>query len=213
MSTNTPPTPQSIINYLKQHPDFFLDHADQLLELKLPAHNQGGVISFVERQAELLQNKTHTLEQQLHTLITNAQRSENIRQRMHHWACSLISHPEWTQQPDKIAQALAQTFELDFATLVSAQALADASDKLPKNFVGPTADLPAALRQQLQLPDSIQSMAYSALIAPESEQSLGLMVLGAQDKNHFSADMATDFLDQIGALCAAALDRAQPQNN
>src|SRR5690625_209069 len=53
MSTNTPPTPQSIINYLKQHPDFFLDHADQLLELKLPAHNQGGVISFVERQAEL----------------------------------------------------------------------------------------------------------------------------------------------------------------
>lgn len=52
-----------IIDYLKNHPDFFREHAYLLHDLNVP-HNSGrGVSSLIERQVTLLRNQIKSLEQ------------------------------------------------------------------------------------------------------------------------------------------------------
>jgi len=67
-----------------------------------------------------------------------------------------------------------------------------------------------ARREQEFLADlqqDAQSVAIVPLTFPESNTLFGLLVLGSPEATRFTADMGTDFLEGIGELCSAALQR------
>lgn len=191
---------QAILEFLKQHPDFLLEHADALYTLQLPRRSQGGVISFVEHQVQRLQQENKKLNEQLYTLISNAQRSELIRQQVHRWACHLLTRPHWARDTQAMAQALAENFELPYAALLMAH---DAPT--PTRYCGPIAQAP----QQFDLPSHLLSMACIPLQLPPPASPMGTLIVASADPNHFTTDMATDFLTQIAELCALALSTVQ----
>jgi uncharacterized protein YigA (DUF484 family) len=55
------------------------------------------------------------------------------------------------------------------------------------------------------LEQDVQSVAMLPLRSTASASTFGLLVLGSPDPQRFSADMATDFLVQIGETTSAAL--------
>ena len=54
-------------------------------------------------------------------------------------------------------------------------------------------------------------MACVALRAPEGGTVFGLLVLGSDEAERFTADMGTDFLETIGRLASAGLQRLPDQ--
>lgn len=192
---------QAVLDFLAQNPDFLLEQGDALYQLKLPSSKDDRVISFIERQVERLQQENKKTQEQLHTLISNAQRSETIRQQTHLWACKLITHPQWAHDPATMAAALAKNFGIDDARLLTEEEL---PAPIGKNYSGPIANAP----YDFKLPEHLHSMACVAMRHPEHDTPMGALIVASSALSHFGADMATDFLEHIAGLCAAALSTA-----
>ncbi|HPR46263.1 MAG TPA: DUF484 family protein, partial [Ottowia sp.] len=61
----------------------------------------------------------------------------------------------------------------------------------------------------LEEPERVQSLALLPLRAAPQEAAFGLLVLASPDSQRYQAGMATDFLERIGELAAAALSRVR----
>lgn len=193
-------TAEDVARFLAAHPEFFAQHSALFSTLKVPARNHAGVISFADKQISHLQEENRQLKEQLSTLIHNAQRNEIIRQRTYKWACQLIANPQWAQDPDTMENALAALFELDFVRLLPAELLP--AERI-KTYAGALPQAPV----QFDLPAGLHSMAYTPLNASQDGSAQGVLVLASQNPDHFTADMATDFLEHLAALCGAALQQ------
>src|SRR3990167_9367359 len=66
-----------IVDYLYDHPEFFLQHPELVSRLRLP-HQQRGVVSLVERQLELQREKIRSLEDDITRLMGTARQNEQI---------------------------------------------------------------------------------------------------------------------------------------
>ena len=59
-----PATEEQVIVYLRNHPDFFQQHAHLLSELRLP-HESGSAVSLVERQVAILRERNMTMRRRM----------------------------------------------------------------------------------------------------------------------------------------------------
>ena len=62
-------TPDAVVSYLKQHPEFFEEHADFLATIFTPHPHGGRAISISERQILTLRDKNRQLEDKLRELL------------------------------------------------------------------------------------------------------------------------------------------------
>ena len=60
----TPPSDQSVLDFLRQSPDFFLRHPSALSELSLP-HESGEAVSLIERQIDILRERNVTMRKRM----------------------------------------------------------------------------------------------------------------------------------------------------
>lgn len=67
--------PEEVINFLKENPEFFIDHpkAIEYLEIK---HESGEAVSFIEKQVEFIKSKNLATSTQLKEFILNAKANE-----------------------------------------------------------------------------------------------------------------------------------------
>ncbi len=216
-----PITEDDIANFLVNNPDFFERHAQLLTAVQLSSGHGGRAVSLQERQAELLRDKIKGLEQRIIEMIRHGQENSTIADKMQAWTRQLLLAAKPTDLPSVVVSELQKQFLIpqaaikvwgvdaafaaqEFATGVSAEAQAFASS-LTRPYCGPNTGLEAAR----WLPDtaSVQSMAVIALRAGAAPEAFGALVLASSDRERFSADMATDFLQRIGELTSAALSR------
>jgi uncharacterized protein YigA (DUF484 family) len=80
------------------------------------------------------------------------------------------------------------------------------ADGLKQPYCGPALDF-AALKW---LQRDVGSLAMMALRVTPNAKAFGLMVIGSQDPNHFTADKSTDFLAQLGQVFSASMGRMLP---
>ena len=80
---------QLVIDYLKENPDFFVNHEALLAELTLP-HATGGAVSLVERQVATLRKQADESRQQLAELISVARDNESLNGRLHKMTLELF---------------------------------------------------------------------------------------------------------------------------
>ena len=60
LSKDLPDSPEDIIKYLRNHPDFFVEHTDILSELNVPHGTTSNIASLIEYQvAQLRQENTN----------------------------------------------------------------------------------------------------------------------------------------------------------
>jgi uncharacterized protein YigA (DUF484 family) len=209
---------QDIASFLQSNPDFFQEHAEVFANLRVPHPNETRAISLGERQIMTLRTRTKDLEWKLAGLMHTASNNERISIALNAWCRRMLAEPDATALPAHMIRGLSDLFDLpaialrlwglpglgesEFTQDVTESVKAYAQD-LTQPYCGPLAGQEAA--SWLGSPPS--SMAIVALRADASPDTLGLLVLGSDDPDRFTPDMATDFLQIINGLASASLLR------
>jgi uncharacterized protein YigA (DUF484 family) len=168
---------------------------------------------------EILREKIRIQDLHMADLLRIAHENDEIAQKFQSWTRALLATRNAGDLPRAMIDSLQTIFNVPQATLRLWQlnaAHSDAwyagatsddahifADGLSAPFCGPNNDFEAA--QWLAEPGAVQSIAILPLRSGTSPQAFGLLVLGSDDAQRFSADMATDFLSRIGETASAAL--------
>jgi len=245
MSTRQQDIPQDavqehdIADYLRTHPDFFLNHTGLLADIRIP-HHTAGAISLIERQVTVLREQNQDLKRQLHALIQVARDNDRLNEQVQRLTLTLMEADDLSTTLRIIGDSLRSDFRADAAVLglfvqggrlpgfdadglLQLRAL---SEKEPE--AGPFATLLATgkplcghlRRAQLHhlfgdnLTDNVASAVVLMLTAAGVEERqpkrLGLLGIGSRDARRYHAGMGTLFLHHLGDLIGRALGRYLP---
>jgi uncharacterized protein YigA (DUF484 family) len=216
--------PESAISdYLKSHPDFFERHPLILLGLKLPHRTGGTAVSLVERQVSMLRQRNAQLERQFKDLVAVAKTNDALVEKIHQLGLKLMRARDLPARLEGLETGLREDFGAERAVLVlfndkapaAAQRegfvrrlSADDADVKPfatflraaKPRCGPLRD-----RQKYIFERDADSVSSAALVPLGAEASLGFLIIGSRDPDHFHPGKRMDFLARLGELLAVAL--------
>ena len=209
---------EEVARYLKEHPEFFEEHAEFLASIKVPHPHGGRTIPLAERQLLRLRDRGRMLESRLHELVQFGEENDSISERVHRITLALLAA---RTLPD-LLDALYHDLREDFGVPAVAARLwmgKPAQDRIEFAEVSPEARVFAASLTEPHFSDhpmfgseawfdaggsALRSLAYLPLRA---EQAFGLLVLGSGDEKRFAADKGTLYLTRMGEIASMALKR------
>lgn len=217
------PTEESIVDYLKGHPDFFERHPQLVLGLKLPHRSGNATISLVERQVSLLRQRNSQLERQLKDLISVAKQNDVLVDKIHQLCLKLMRAPGLAARLECLETGLREDFAAERAMLVlfSDQApaaavragfvrrlTADDADVRPyaaflraaKPRCGPLRDSQKSIFER-----DAETVSSAAFVPLGLQAELGFLIIGSRDPDHFHPGKRMDFLARLGEVLAVAL--------
>lgn len=199
-------TEADVLAYLTEHPDFLNNNPELLSKMELPHHN-GGAISLVERQLQILRNKTAIQEKDIAKLISTAKQNEHIYKAFMNLYMSLLECPDSQQMIYLLRAILLEQIELDGMKLVLFIA---SSDEHTAKLVEPRNLYQDVLVSRLARNDYYfgrlkkqeqalffneeQAIKSVALIRLGGQKDMGILAFGSIDEQHFQGDMDTLFL-------------------
>src|SRR5687768_3070213 len=83
--------PEEVARYLKEHPEFFEDHAEALAEITIPHPHGGRAIPISERQTLSLREKNRQLEGKLREVIQFGEENDSISEKVHRISVALLA--------------------------------------------------------------------------------------------------------------------------
>ena len=95
---------QTVLDYLRNRPDFFRAHPALLAELDLP-HASGGAVSLIERQVAILRERSISSRHKLGELIEIAKDNDKLFEQTRELVLQLIT----SRSPKDMFDGLAQT--------------------------------------------------------------------------------------------------------
>jgi uncharacterized protein YigA (DUF484 family) len=212
----------AVARYLRDHPEFFDQHADLLGTITLPHPHGGRAISLQERQVEVLRERHRTLELKLAELIRIGEENDAIGGKLQKWTRQLLLAGDAGQLPDIVVDGLGTIFSVpqvamrlwglrdEWANLECAQPVPvdviTLANSMPQPFCGPNSDFQAAT----WLPEGgrdTRSIALLPLRKGIDPKAFGLLVLGSADADRFRSGMGTAYLERIAEMASAALSR------
>lgn len=215
--TTLPPlTADEVARFLQQHPAFFEQHADVFSELTIPHPHEGRAISLGERQVLTLRERMHALQRQLTALTHHAKDSQRIVLGIQEWCLDLLAESDAAALPGHVTAGLARVFKVPHTALRLWGCRSDVDMPLPPaseevemfaaSLTKPYCGTDTGFEAARWLDGTPASLAMVPIRTPRGH-TFGLLILGSDDEERFSADMGTEFLGHIGALAGAALSR------
>lgn len=214
--TQSTPTPEEVALFLQSNPQFFHEHAQVFAELRVPHPHETRAISLGERQILTLRNRCKELEWKLAGLLHNATGNERIGRQLMQWCCAMLAQDDAHELPALVVERLQEIFELPAVVLRMwdkegplpyVQDMGDAirqyATGLNTPYCGPADGTPAAE----WLDAGMHSVACIALRPDGGRKAFGMLVFGSEDASRFTADLGTDYLETIGRLASAGLQR------
>jgi len=211
-------TPDAVVNYLKQHPEFFEENADFLATIFTPHPHGGRAISISERQILTLREKGKQLEGKLRELIEFGEENDAISEKLHRLTLALIA----ARDAEAVVASLYFNVREDFAVPHTVLRIwkAGMHPELPEfgSVTAESRDFAASLSHPYcsahamvdtaswfgeQAP-LLRSFAYVVL---KNDNAFGLLAMASEDSQRFYPEMGTLYLKRLGELTAAALQR------
>ena len=205
-------------DYLKNHPEFFEQNASFLADIKLHSPHGSGTISLAERQQLAQRDKIDALKTNFAELVLNARDNDAISNKMHVLNIELHKANSFDEIEQLVSAILPEHFALSDTCLRLWAKPLDAANSANLVFSAVSEQAKTWVLAQPQpycgkQPDIatedwfIEPAASVAVIPLQLQQSIGFLALASDDKNHFYAEMGTDFLVKIGEVLSAALSR------
>ena len=221
MSESNAVSGEAVAAWLKATPDFFMDHADVFLAMRIP-HPQGGhAISMVERQLISLRERNTQLEKQLSELIGYGQHNDGLIEKLHRLTLALLRAPNAEVTLDVVNESMRSDFSIPFSSIrwwggqiadTSLAALMGCSGEfrsyiagLDRPYVGPNAAHES--RSWLIAGEGEGELRSFAYVPLNDGGVCGVLMLASADSGRFTPDMATDVLTRLAHLTSAALAR------
>ena len=215
-------THEDVAQFLTQHPDFFDQHPEVLVNVAVPHPQNGHAVSLVERQSLILRERIRTLELRLAEMLRHGEENDAIADRIVHWARALLAQTDPAQLPATALDELMRQFNVPFGALRLwgvappyagyewAQPAGDDIVRLASSmqapFCGSNVGFEAA-GWMASDPAAIRSLAMMPLRVGGEVKAFGLLALGSPDADRFQITMGTAFLSRIAELASAALAR------
>ena len=210
---------QLVIDYLKDNPDFFVNHEDILAELKLP-HASGGAVSLVERQVATLRKQAGDSTKQLADLISVARDNESLNTRLHKMTLELFDAATIDDVIDTLQNHLRDQFDAD-----SVEVKLFSANDLKKEAVKGSPS-PALFQQLMKdgrpkcgnidqhqmeyLFGNFDKEAGSVALVPlDGINITGILAIGNSDPQHFHCGQGTDFLRRLGDIITKAFEAVE----
>ena len=211
--------PEEVAKYLKEHPEFFEDHAETLAEITIPHPHGGRAIPISERQTLSLREKNRQLEGKLREVIQFGEENDSIGEKVHRISVALVAASD-------LASVLRTTYlnlREDFAVPHVAVRVWRAGGRhaeLPEfqPLDGSTRDFVAALAHPHcggqpgidasgLFGESAAHLRSFSVIPLRDSDTFGLLALASEDAQRFYPDMGTLYLARLGDLVGAAIKR------
>jgi len=212
---------QAVVDYLQQHPDFFRQHEDLLLELSLP-HQSGQAVSLLERQMTLFRERLAQKEKQLETLLDTARHNDAQLARVRRLVLSLLECQDLNELAATLAEQLSNTFGTSYSRLIitnpahsqyintsqlivhsetAIEALIQAFLRNERTYCG------GATAEQLELLFDRGMLADGsvAIISLNEGGVTGYLLLGSENPDYFKAEMGTDFAQYVADVIVRLL--------
>jgi len=211
-----------VVSYLKTNPDFFVEQEDLLADLSLP-HESGKAISLLERQVTILRDRGIDARQKLNNLLENARNNDQLFDTTRNLVLALLRAKDITEIADVAQDQLSNQANIDSCEViivarqglrVSDSVRLEAEDNLKERFAdvfrlkrthcGPIGEE----QTQYLFPASGNNIKSTALCPVISNGDvLALIAFGNSSDNYFNVNLDTLFLDFIGHVVGAVLDK------
>ncbi|WP_410474011.1 DUF484 family protein [Guyparkeria sp. TX1] len=210
------PSAETVLAYLRTHPDLFLEHPEILDHIELPGPPQP-VVSLHHWQlrrwrGQALHNR-HALDQ-LHQVAADNAEADRL---LHRFCEGLLNATD--RSPATLEKQIQADFDIDTCRVVPLADLDGETRKLlagwldnPTPFCGRPHD---TVRESL-FGDTLPQTGSAALIAIPSKASgpaRYIVGLGRRLPDGFNPAQGTHFLEQIGELAGAFLGQAASDND
>lgn len=212
--------PELVADFLVRHPNFFNDFPTLLAEIRVPHPHGTHAISMSERQLLSMRDKVRMLENKLAELIQFGEENDGISEKLHAMTLTLLS----ARTPAEVAAALDNHLREGFAVphhalrvwnLAEDEALA-----ITRPVTAIARDMIEAMRQPacgtLAIDEASDwfgevspHLRSFACIPLRHGPTVGLLVLASEEATRFYAGMGTLYLERLGQLVAATLQRMQ----
>ena len=223
-----PITEDDIANFLANSPGFFERHAELLASVLLTSPHGNRAVSLQERQAEMLREKIKALEHRIMDMVRHGNENMVISDRVHRWARSLLLVQSTRALPATLVSELQSQFmvpqvalkvwdvDARYAQDPYAQGVSEDARTFASSLTQPYCGVHSGIEavRWLDEPNAAMSIALVPLrpgAMNGAGPAFGMLVLASPDPQRFQAGLATDFLERIAELAAAALSRLRPR--
>lgn len=209
---------EEVARYLKEHPEFFEEYAELLAGIQIPHPHGGRAIPIAERQLLTLREKGRALEGKLRELVQFGEENDSISERVHRVTLALLAARELPLLIDALHSNLREDFGVP-AVALRLWLEAPVQERIEFAGIGQEARVFAESITDPYFTDrplfdtgnwfdeageEIRSLVYVPL---RIEKSVGLLMLGSEDPQRFSADQGTLYLTRLGEVISMALKR------
>jgi uncharacterized protein len=218
----------TVAAFLAGHADFFERHQTLLAQLRLPhARGDGSTVSLLERQLDVLRERTREFELRLRALVDNGRANDALAEKIHRLAKRLIHARTARLRLASVEASLREDFDAHEFVLVLTRADAElatlearclrllpASDPGLQSFETllvagrPRCGRVRDSQREFLFPATDTTVGSVALVPLGAGGEQGLLAIASSDADHFNPTMSTDYLARIGELIATALDAA-----
>lgn len=209
-------TPEAVVNYLKQHPEFFEEQAEFLATIMIPHPHGGRAIPISERQILTLRDKSRQLEDKLRELIEYGEENDVIGEKLHRLTLALVT----ARDVEGVIAALYFNLREDFAVphtvlrlwpeagrrdLAEFRAVSAAARDFAESLASPYCSAHAMVDTAEWFGEAAPHLRSFAYIALKTERAFGLLAMASEDAQRFYPEMGTLYLKRLGETAAAAL--------
>jgi uncharacterized protein len=212
---------RDVATYLKEHPEFFEQHADEIAEIFVPHPHGGHAIPIAERQIFALREKNAELSTKLAELIRYGGDNDAIAERLHRSTLALFAAPDLETTLAVLYHSLREDFavpevavrlwgrvpEQSYLSELAATSadVRSHAERLEKPYCGP--EPVAESREWFEGGSELRSFAFLPL---RTSATFGLLSLASSDPQRFHAGIGTVYLTRLAELASMAIVRFLP---
>ena len=208
---------QSVIAYVRAHPDFFAQHKTLLTELNLP-HASGRAVSLVEHQVTIMRERNVEMRRRMNELLDAARQNDSLFSKTRSLTLALLDANSLHELNEVLATYVLVDFEADFVCChvhgseLSLDHIQNHEQDFPFDhlFNGTSAKCTTLRQDELQkiFPATLHDGSGSAVLLPLKLQGEpGALCIGSRDPQRFSSDMDTLFVTYIADVLSKVLTR------
>jgi uncharacterized protein YigA (DUF484 family) len=221
---------KEVIEYLQEHPDFFITHTHLLADLVVP-HESGGAVSLIERQVAVLRDQNRQVRRELADLVQIARDNDRLNECLQRFALAVMGCATLSEIFNTLYDMLRSDLKADAVALRlfgNGEAALEDAELVNAAWVARDAAELEIFRKILEAGKPVcgrlspaqlhylfgsqaKDIASAALLPlhPGGQEgsplSYGLLAIGSHNGERFHPAMGTVFLSYLSALLSRAL--------
>ena len=210
---------ESVAAYLRQHPEFFVDHEELIPELRIP-HQPGEAVSLVERQVKLLRERNIEMRHRLSQLMDVARDNDRLFDKTRRLVLDLLDAGSLEEVIGAVEDSLRHEFQVPFVSLIlfsetplgvgRSVSSAEAHQAIGGLLGGGKTTCGVLRPAELEFifgADECTQVGSAAVVSLTHQGLHGVLAIGSPDPQHYKSSLGTLFLGYVAEVLARVLPR------